>query len=65
VGIVVRFTPLHKRVCLIQKKHSIKVFGDLEYYFQLLLKRIGISVVDNKFACGYLEKVSDAKISRA
>jgi len=56
VGIVVRCTLLHERVCLIQEKHGIKVFGDLEYCFKLLLKRIGISVVDNKFACRYLEK---------
>lgn len=56
MGIVVRCTLLHERVCLIQEKHGIKVFGDLEYCFKLLLKRIGISVVDNKFACRYLEK---------
>ena len=56
VGIVVRCTLFHERVCLIQEKNGIKVFGDLEYRFKLLLKRIGISVVDNKFACGYLRK---------
>lgn len=32
------------------------MFSDLKYYFKLLLKRIGIPVIDNKFACRYLEK---------
>jgi hypothetical protein len=59
MGIVVRCTLLHERVCLIQEKHGIEVFGDLEYCFKLLLKRIGISVVDNKFACRYLPKSAE------
>jgi hypothetical protein len=56
VGIVVRCTLLHERICLIQEKHGFKVLGDPEYSFELLLKRIGISVVDNELACGYLGK---------
>jgi hypothetical protein len=56
VSIVVRCTLLHERIRLIQEKHGFKVLSDLEYSFKLLLKRIGISVVDNELACGYLGK---------
>jgi hypothetical protein len=58
VSIVVRRALLHERICLIQKEHSFEVFSDLEYNFKLLLKRIGISVVDNELACGYLRKLA-------
>ena len=53
---MVRYTLLHERVYFVQEKHGIKVFGDLKYCFKLLLKRIRIPVVDNKFAYRYLEK---------
>lgn len=66
VSIVVRCTLLHERICLVQEKHCFEVVGDLEYSFKLLLECIRISVVDNKFACGYLKKnISDAKIRPA
>jgi hypothetical protein len=57
MSIMVRCTLLHKRICLIQEEHGLKVFSDLEYRFKLLLKRIGISMVDNELACGYLGKL--------
>ena len=39
------------------------MFSDLEYYFKLLLKRIRVSVVDNKFAYGYLKKSVTLKLA--
>ena len=58
VSIVVRCTLLHERICLIQEEHGFEVFSNLEYSFKFLLKRIGISVVDNELACGYLRKLA-------
>jgi hypothetical protein len=52
VSIVVRCTLLHECVCLIQEEHGFKVSSNLESSFKLLLKCIGISVVDNEIACG-------------
>ncbi|GKZ75320.1 hypothetical protein AnigIFM50267_005306, partial [Aspergillus niger] len=49
LSIVVRCTLLHERSNLIQTKHAIKIFVDLEYCFKLLLKRIRIAVVDLAF----------------
>lgn len=48
VRIVIRRTLLHKCICLIQEKHSIEMLGNLKNGFELLLKRIRITVVDNK-----------------
>lgn len=56
MSIVVRCTLLHKRICFIQEEHSSEVFSDLEYRFKLLLKRIGVSVVNNELASRYLGK---------
>jgi len=56
MSIMVRCTLLHKRICFIQEEHGSKVFSDLEYRFKLLLKRIGVSVVNNELACRYLGK---------
>lgn len=56
VSIMVRCTLLHKRICFIQQEHGIKVRSDLEYGFKLLLKRTGISMVDNELSCRYLGK---------
>ncbi len=54
VSTVVSRTLLHECVRFIQEKHGFKVFGDLKYCLKLSLKRIRISVVDDKFTCGYL-----------
>jgi hypothetical protein len=56
VGIVVGGTLLHECICLIQQKHGFEVFGNLENGFKLLLKRIGVTVVDNKLTSRYLNK---------
>ncbi len=56
VGIVVGGTLLHECIRLVQEEHGFEVFGNLENGFKLLLKRIGVTVVDNKLTSRYLNK---------
>lgn len=56
VGIMVRSTLLHERICLIKEQHSLEMLGNLKYAFKLLFQYIGIAVVNNKLTGRYLSK---------